>query len=353
MAGGLVSVLVRSMGRPMLQTALDSIAAQDYPHIEVCIIAACGTGHPPVAARCGPFPQRLVGNGARLSIANAANFAVESARGDYCVFLDDDDFHDPDHVSGLMAALAANPGTRVAYSRIRVVGPDGRERDEFGSPYDRLALHERNYIQVGAGLFERGLHGVCRFDPDIGAYDDWDFWLQCSEHTDFAHRDHASTNWSASAGESGAGDGANFDPTINAASRASVLDKWVAVREGLIDRLIGHTEAGYAAHRRGDVAAAEEHYVAALAIHPSDPYANNLYAMLLDARGDAAMAMACLRRALRAEPDRADVACNLARVEMRAGDPGVAQRLLESVLRREPANRDALELMTRLHAKVS
>jgi hypothetical protein len=42
MTEALVSVLIRSMGRPMLQAALDSIAGQLYPNIEVTVVAASG-----------------------------------------------------------------------------------------------------------------------------------------------------------------------------------------------------------------------------------------------------------------------------------------------------------------------
>jgi tetratricopeptide (TPR) repeat protein len=348
MAPALVSVLIRSMGRPMLETALDSIGRQDYPNIEVCVVAASGAAHPAIATSCGSFPLRLVGNGNRLPRADAANFGLDSARGDYCVFLDDDDYHDPNHVSGLMTTLLANPGMRVAYSRVRVIGVGGKEADQFGESYDRLTLHQRNYIQIGAALFERGLAEHCRFDPEVGSYDDWDFWLQCSEHTDFAFRDHASTNWNAETGESGAGSGNNFDPAINEASRAAVQDKWAAVREALIDRLIALTEAAYAAQKRGDIAEAERLYADALRIHPSDPHALNLYAMLLFARASVAEAAACLRRALHAHPERADIACNLARVEMHAGNKPAARQLLQAVLRREPGNVNATTLLSRL-----
>lgn len=41
-----VSVLVRSMGRPVLANALASIAAQTYAALEVVVVAACGDSHP-------------------------------------------------------------------------------------------------------------------------------------------------------------------------------------------------------------------------------------------------------------------------------------------------------------------
>jgi hypothetical protein len=70
----------------MLQTALDSIGRQVYPNIEVCVVAASGAAHPAIGNYCESFPLRLVGNGKRLQRADAANFGLDSARGDYCVF---------------------------------------------------------------------------------------------------------------------------------------------------------------------------------------------------------------------------------------------------------------------------
>ena len=343
-----VSVLIRSMGRPSLQVALASIAAQTHPDIEVCVVAACGDAHPPVGDHCGPFPLRLVGNGRRLPRADAANFGLDSAQGEFCVFLDDDDWHDPDHVAGLVATVKAHPGLRLAYSRVRVIGADGTVAAEFGQPYDRLELHDQNYIQMGAALFERGLASNCRFDPGVGAYDDWDFFLQCSECTDFAYRNQASTNWCAEAGDSGAGSGGNFNAGVNAASRTAVHAKWATVREQLVDKLIACVESGYAAYRAGNVTEAERRYLEALRIHSGDPYALNFYAMLLAGRGDAARASACLRRALISSPDRSDIACNLARVEVSSGRRDEARKLLESVLQREPGNADARGMLARL-----
>lgn len=348
MTGGLVTILIRSMGRLFLHMALDSVAVQEYPQIEVNVVAANGSAHERLTDKCGPFPLKLVGTGNPLSRAEAANVGLASAQGAYCIFLDDDDFHDPDHISGLMQTLARNPEARVAYSGIKVIGADGSERGVIGKPYDRLALHERNYIQIGAALFDRGLaEEGCRFDPRVGAYDDWDFWLQCSERTDFAYNARPSTNWRSEIGESGAGGGPNFDPRINETSLAAVHGKWEPVREKLRTEFLVFAAAGSAAERRGDPREAERCYFSALRVHGTDPDVLQRLGRLRHARGDLNGAFACLRLALRMHPERSGVAVDLARIEMESGNPRAARRLLEILLSREPDNTQARALLSR------
>jgi glycosyltransferase involved in cell wall biosynthesis len=349
MSEALVSVLIRSTGRPMLEAALDSVAGQLYPNIEAVVVAASGGAHPGLPGQCGRFPLRLVGNGQPLARADAANFALDAARGEYCVFLDDDDYHDPDHVSGLMATLEGSPGVRLAYSRIRVIGVDGAALGVMGSPYDRLGLHERNNIQIGAALFDRNLAAEgCRFDPAAGSYDDWDFWLQCSERTDFAFQNRPTTNWRSDTGESGAGGGANFDPAINKSSYAAVRGKWMTVRQELGGRFGAFMVSGHAAQQRGEWQQAERDYWAALRLNGLHPDVLNLLAGLLYARREIAEAVSCLRLALRGHPDRTDIACNLARLEIEGGNRSLAGKLLETVLRRDPGNVDASAMLARL-----
>jgi len=51
----LVSIIIRSMDRPTLSDALDSVALQTYPNIEVIIVNAKGTSHQTVDEWCGHF----------------------------------------------------------------------------------------------------------------------------------------------------------------------------------------------------------------------------------------------------------------------------------------------------------
>ena len=112
----LVSILIRSMDRPTLDRAIASAVRQTWPNVEVVVVAACGNVHRPL-----PSPQegrevRLIVRDGKLPRPEAANVALESARGEWLNFLDDDDELMPQHVETLMNARG---DARIVYSRLR------------------------------------------------------------------------------------------------------------------------------------------------------------------------------------------------------------------------------------------
>lgn len=188
----LVSVIVRSMDRPTLREALDSVAAQTYPNIELVLVNARGAGHADYGDRCGNFPLRMVGTGESLRRSRAANLGLDSARGEYLIFLDDDDWFLPEHVSILLAALQQNPDSRVAYDCVIGTDEDKTPNDkQFCRPFDRTRLLAGNDIPIHAVLFARSIvDDGCRMDESIDLYEDWDFWLQAASYGDFVFVDH-------------------------------------------------------------------------------------------------------------------------------------------------------------------
>ena len=99
-----------------LQAALDSIGVQDYPQLEVIVVAASGRDHPAVPERTGAHPLRLVKSDARLSRPQAANAGLDASRGEWITFLDDDDLLLSGHVAGLVAAQRNAQGARLIYT---------------------------------------------------------------------------------------------------------------------------------------------------------------------------------------------------------------------------------------------
>ncbi|MDD2759952.1 MAG: glycosyltransferase [Methylomonas sp.] len=221
----LVSVIIRSTDRPTLKRALDSIALQTYPNIEAVVVNAKGNAHSGLAPWCGRFPLRIVGTGEALERSRAANLGLESATGDYLIFLDDDDTFDADHISGLVQAVREQPHAMAIYAGVRAIDGTGRLLGLFNYPYIRSRLFLINFIPIHAMLFSRRLleNNAAHFDENMAVYEDWDFWLQLAHHTSFLHLDRVSATYHAQ-GDSGVGLDADLE--IQRQGREQLFDKW-------------------------------------------------------------------------------------------------------------------------------
>ncbi len=233
----LVSVLIRSIGRRSLDEALESVATQTYGGVEVVVINALGPDHPRVRVSCGPFPVRVCG-GEPLRRSQAANAGLAQARGEFFVFLDDDDLFLPHHVADLVAALDGEPGAVVAYADVAGRGPEGEQVHLFAEPFSTAALMAGNYIPLHGALIRRSAVAAgCLFDESLDAYEDWDFFLQLARIGPFVHvqRTGAVYRWG---GRSGVGLAA--DPGAGWSGRARVFAKWKALWSG--NDLVGLVE---------------------------------------------------------------------------------------------------------------
>jgi LmbE family N-acetylglucosaminyl deacetylase len=229
----LVSVIVRSIDRPQLVDALDSIALQTYQNIEIVLVDAKGHCHSNVPGWCGRFPIREVSSDTPLSRARAANVGMDNARGKYCIFLDDDDIFYPDHIAGLVRGLQDRDGLRAAYSAVRVeyfVEGELVRTGTFQQPFNLVQLRGRNYIPNNAVLFERSLCDIgCRFDEMLTVLEDWDFWLQLSLHTTFLYLDQVSACY-RNGGHSGFGSTIPEDYLLT--TTGAVFAKWKSLWSG-------------------------------------------------------------------------------------------------------------------------
>lgn len=240
----LVSVLVRSMGRASLAQALDSVAAQTYPRIELVVVAA-RPDHPPLPARVGALPLRAVTPGHALARSAAANAALDAAQGDYLLFLDDDDWLLPDHVARLVQALRAQPGTTLAaYTGVALVDAGGQPNGQaFDLPFDPVRQLAGNLTPIHAVLFDARLRALgCRFDEALDRYEDWDFWLQLARHTPFAHLPGVSAVYRIH-DSSGVHDDVGAQGTSSLRIYQKWQDEWSAQQLGqIMQRVWSHAE---------------------------------------------------------------------------------------------------------------
>jgi len=184
----LVTVIVRSMDRPLLQQALASLAAQTHPHIEALVVAV-HAGHAPLPATLGPHALRLITTETPRPRSVAANVGLDQARGRCILFLDDDDWLMPGHIARLVQALQQHPSARAAYTGVALVDAENRPLGQtFDLPFDAVRQMAGNLTPIHAVLFDAGLVAAgCRFDEALDRYEDWDFWLQLARHTVFVH----------------------------------------------------------------------------------------------------------------------------------------------------------------------
>ena len=224
----LVSVLIRSTGRPELSDALASVCEQTHPRIEVVLIDVQGRGELDPEMPCPGRSLRVVSQGRHLGRGAAANLGLDSAQGDYLVFLDDDDWFFPEHVSLLLEAVMGSTAASAAYAGTdcRRQGPSGdwQSLQVFNEAYDPTRLLLENYLPMHAVLFDRTLlrQGL-RFEETFRVYEDWDFWIQLSYLTPLVHVDRITAVYRIAA-ESGFGIRGD-DPEVGP-GYARLLEKW-------------------------------------------------------------------------------------------------------------------------------
>ena len=223
----LVSVLIRSSNRPELMQALRSVAGQTYSNIEICIVNATGQAHRALPEYVGTWPLRLLDVGQPLGRSAAANALLEAARGSYALFLDDDDWLLPGHIAALAGKLQSDGSVLAAYSDTVCLEQDGagqwQEVRRFEGDVQIGALPFDNKLPIHAVLFRRSAVPQLRFDTAFDLFEDWDWWLQLTQHGAFAHVPGASAIYRIHAA-SGLGVRANADKAR--AALEQIVGKW-------------------------------------------------------------------------------------------------------------------------------
>ena len=219
----LVTVMIRTTGRQSLERALDSVFAQTYPHIEVLVIDATPQPRELKSPHAGHV--RRVGGQRALGRSAAANLGLESARGEWLIFLDDDDWFYPDHVSKLVQVSWLHAEVQAFYTDVEGVNECGEPTGvRFEQPYGVRELRYGNFLPIHSVLFSRRLVASgTRFDEAFDLYEDWDFWLQVETSTLFVRVPGVSAAYFHAVGS---GEGVSAEWARARAATEQVFAKW-------------------------------------------------------------------------------------------------------------------------------
>ena len=327
----LVSLIVRSMGRPELRSTLESIARQDHAPIEVVIVDATGGHHPPLPQIDWPpgHVVRVVSSGVPLKRPQAAMFGLQSVEGVWLMFLDDDDTCEPSHVSSLVRAASRHPGALLIYGCGRLHDERGRLQQVFGRPFNRALMHYGPLFYWQSAIISTRVRELgCGFDPSLDVCEDRDFLAQIAEHGDFVFEPAIATfNYRPDLGTSGTGQGANRNAVRVARFENLLRAKWAGPGVYHNERVATLCRNGVRAFFEGDLDRSQSAFELALSHYPDDPNALHGRGRVSHARGDVKAAERDVRRAIEINPLAAEYHATLSDIlggSAKAPDDGPA-----------------------------
>lgn len=167
-----------------LEATMRSVLAQDYPALEYIVIDdGSGDESLAVAKRVATeFPGRVtVLTQPNSGQAATLNKGWALARGEVLAYLSSDDCLLPQAVSGMVAALQANPDASVAYCDFWLIDAAGqrlRESRTEDFSADRLCVDL--VCQPGPGAFFRRqvFDNTGGWNPSLRQVPDFEFWLR-------------------------------------------------------------------------------------------------------------------------------------------------------------------------------
>ena len=226
-----ITIIVRTKNRlQMLSEALNSLSMQHLLPRQVVVVNDGGDAVIDVLRQLDDFFNiNCLDLHPGRGRSAAANAGLEAATGDFALFLDDDDWLEPEHLQSLAVALQRHPEAVAAYAGVVCVSADGAgnwiEGHVFNQPFDRHRLLVENYLPIHAVLFR--LQSVKQagllLDESLDVYEDWDFWLHLSALGDFLHIDQVSARYRIARDS---GFGGNRDDPRERAGLSVFFAKW-------------------------------------------------------------------------------------------------------------------------------
>ena len=174
---------------PWLDRAIASVAAQVYPHWELCV-ADDASPDPAVRETLERWVERdprirVVFRESNGHISRATNSAADVARGEFLVLMDHDDELTPDALGEVALHLAEHPETDVLYSDDDKIDPQGRRfAPQFKPDWSPELLLSSMYLSHLLVVRRRLFIEVGGLRVGYEGAQDYDFVLRATEVTD-------------------------------------------------------------------------------------------------------------------------------------------------------------------------
>jgi len=194
------SIIIATHNRPsLLDRALKSVRAQTYPHNQVIIISDVHDDATYTVASQSMQPGDVfIERSGNPGPSESRNLGLSLVRGDYFIFLDDDDSFNADFLANCAAHLKElapdhTPG-QFFYTNLEVINEqlDGtvlvtHEINKIDiTSQDPTTVYVKNFVPNNCVIYPRKLAMEIRFDADI-AYEDWDFILNAYDKMPLQH----------------------------------------------------------------------------------------------------------------------------------------------------------------------
>ncbi len=183
-----VSILMLTCNRPQfINRAIQSIVDQDFQDWELLIVHdGLNELTADIVERWCDFDSRIryLPRARRGNIANATNYGLSQACGEYVAILDDDDFWIFRHkLSKQVQFLDENPDYVACGGGMVVVDQEGREKLRCLKPVNDADMKRwalvANPIAHSTAMFRSSVIERCgRYDESLNGFQDWDVFLK-------------------------------------------------------------------------------------------------------------------------------------------------------------------------------
>ncbi|ELZ30310.1 glycosyl transferase [Halosimplex carlsbadense 2-9-1] len=194
--GPLVSIVTPTYNRPdKITDAIDEVAKQSYTNLQHIIVD--GNSEAPIRdivsdhVESSDIDCEVIAEiqSENEGISSARNMGLEIADGSYIAFLDDDDQWYPDKIERqvrlaeeedadfIHCGIEQRENGHVFSTQVPKVERDLTKELLTGAP-----IKSPSTVMISSELFDQ----TGGFDADLWIYEDWDFYIRCSLHTEFA-----------------------------------------------------------------------------------------------------------------------------------------------------------------------